>query len=309
MDDLETHRQALAQGALIRPQPQLSTLIVTGEDASNWLSGLLTAKIEDVGVGQGCYALAVSKVGRICAEVWVARTSETFFLGVDRDRIEPLQEHLERYLVMEDVELEINGHDHAWWFAHGPKSPDIAEVAKAKGSQAVTARYGHIDTALIIAARGKTPTLTDDLLSTDGAMLCTPSGWNHVHIDHLLPLFGVDFQLEQYPQEGSLEKLAVSFNKGCYLGQEAVFMLEKRGNPSKRLVRLELDAEASVQTGQSIHDDGGKEIGTITSVSTDTRGCLALGIVRFRHSTEGTVLRVGEHDATVTTPARLRTDS
>ncbi len=56
-----------------------------------------------------------------------------------------------------------------------------------------------------------------------------------------MPRFGVDFDDQTLPQEASLERLAVSFNKGCYLGQETVFMLEKRGHAKKRLMRLAID--------------------------------------------------------------------
>ena len=113
--------------------------------------------------------------------------------------------------------------------------------------------------------------------------------------------FGVDYGDEAYPQEARLEEMAVSFDKGCYLGQEAVFMLQKRGKPPKRLVVLEIGGEApAVET--EVHTADGAKVGRITSVATRDGRTLALGMVKTKHSEDGTELRVGERTATVRPP-------
>lgn len=80
MVDVQAQIDALASGALVRPVPQLATLIVSGEERQSWLSGMLTGEVDELGIGQGGYTLAVGKNGRIRSEVWLALTDETLSL-------------------------------------------------------------------------------------------------------------------------------------------------------------------------------------------------------------------------------------
>ncbi len=299
MVDVQAQIDALASGALVRPVPQLATLIVSGEERQSWLSGMLTGEVDELGIGQGGYTLAVGKNGRIRSEVWLALTDETVLLGVPADVVESLHGHMDGFLVMEDAEIEPSSTPRAWWLAHGPKAAEVAEAATREGATAVMGRYGEFDTALIIAERGASPTLADQLLAPAGVVLATPDGWNRIRIEHMLPRFGVDFGVENFPQEASLEGLAVSFNKGCYLGQEAVFMLQKRGHVNKRLVRLKLDAAVKLSAGDKIHDQDGAGVGEVTSAALTEDGAIAMGLVRYKQTISGTRLRVAGHDATV----------
>src|SRR5262245_14800773 len=72
MADFEAQQRAIAEGVLVRPMPELSTLVVSGSERQSWLAGMLTADLAPLRSGQGAYALAVNKNGRIQAEVWVA---------------------------------------------------------------------------------------------------------------------------------------------------------------------------------------------------------------------------------------------
>jgi folate-binding protein YgfZ len=106
------------------------------------------------------------------------------------------------------------------------------------------------------------------------------------------PLLGLDFGERAYPQEAGLKGLAVSFNKGCYLGQEVVCTLEHRGKLSRRLLRLE-SVEGGAAIGDELADMAGQAIGQITSCATDTASgrTLALGYAKMAHAIEGHELR------------------
>jgi hypothetical protein len=120
-----------------------------------------------------------------------------------------------------------------------------------------------------------------------------------VRVEHGIAEHGTDFDRDNYPQEPALEKDGVSFNKGCYLGQEAVFMLEKRGHVKKRLVQLMVDGP--VATGDVITDAAGAEIGKVTSAVTRSIGSnLALGYVKYKHAVEGGELSAAKSPAKVT---------
>jgi folate-binding protein YgfZ len=299
MVDIQAQVEALVSGALVRPLPELGTLVVTGEERHSWLGGMLTSKIADLETGHGAYTLAVSKNGRIRSEVWLALTEQRALLGIPHDLVDTLREHMDGYLIMEDVDIAASDKPQAWWLAHGPQAAAVAAAARDAGATTVMASYGEFDTAIIIAERDANPTFTDELLATAGAVLATPGGWDRIRIEHMLPRFGTDFGVDNYPQEASLEGLAVSFDKGCYLGQEAVFMLQKRGHVSKRLVRLELDSGAELSPGDEILGDDNAVVGKVTSTSAADSRTFAMGMVRYKQTLSGTKLSVAGHEATV----------
>jgi len=131
------------------------------------------------------------------------------------------------------------------------------------------------------------------------AAIATEGAWDRARVEHGVTAFGVDFDDTNYPQEASLERDAVSFEKGCYLGQEAVFMLEKRGHVKKRIVQLHVDG--AVETGDPITLPDGAEVGRVTSRAVrPAGGNLALGFVKYKQARADTELRVGASRAVVT---------
>jgi folate-binding Fe-S cluster repair protein YgfZ len=99
-----------------------------------------------------------------------------------------------------------------------------------------------------------------------------------------------------------VEGRAVSFTKGCYLGQETVFMLQMRGHAKKRLVQLVVEGEEDIPAGAEIALPDGTAVGSITSRVKDSAGSrvIALGYVKFKHANRGVALRVVGRAAEVT---------
>ena len=125
-------------------------------------------------------------------------------------------------------------------------------------------------------------------------VLASKEGFEALRIEEGIARYGVDFDEQNYPQDASLEKLAVSFQKGCYLGQETVFMLEVRGHAKKRLVQLAIDGDADVPVGSPlVAPEGGAEVGTVTSRTRAPGGAglLALGYVKYKMASAGTELQ------------------
>jgi folate-binding protein YgfZ len=118
------------------------------------------------------------------------------------------------------------------------------------------------------------------------AALGDDAGWNALRVERGVPRFGVDFDATMYPQEASLEKRAVSFDKGCYLGQEVVCMLEMRGHVKRKLVPLVLEAGDVPAKGASVTTTAGEAVGEVTSaVRSPTLGVpVALAMVKFAHA-------------------------
>ena len=113
--------------------------------------------------------------------------------------------------------------------------------------------------------------------------------------------WGKDFSDENYPQEASLEAFAVSFQKGCYLGQEAVFMLQNRGHVKKKLVPLAIEGTAELPAGVEITGPEGAAVGQVTSwvPSADAAELIALGYVKYKQANPGNTLSVGGRAARV----------
>lgn len=291
--------EAMERGALVRAMPRLTTIVVTGPDRQTWLAGMLTADIKSLSPGRGSYALSVAKNGRLQAEVWVCLDAERILLGVAEPLADGLVEAMNRYLIMEDAEIARAAEPMSWWLAHGPEAKAVAEAARSIGAVVGLGSLGEIETAVIVVPEGAHPSLGELFTQPRGALLATPEGWERVRIERMLPEFGVDFDVGCYPQEACLESLAVSFNKGCYLGQEAVFMLEKRGHVQKRLVRLVLDGEEAPAAGAEITTPDGKKVGAVTSSIADEGKSWVIGSVRYKQTASGTELEIGGRPATV----------
>lgn len=145
------------------------------------------------------------------------------------------------------------------------------------------------------------------LLKLEPASISTATSWDRVRIELGIPQDGVDFDDGNYPQEAALELDGVSFNKGCYLGQEAVFMLEKRGHVKKRLVQL--DVRAAVAAGDAITTADGSQVGQVTSYAPRSEGGIALGFVKYKHARAGVELQIGSTTARVEPKLAIVPDS
>jgi tRNA-modifying protein YgfZ len=307
-EDLAGERRAAVESALIQPRPDLAAFAITGRDRATWLNGLVTCNLAELRPGGGAYGLTVGKTGRISAELWILAGSDRLFVGLERARVEGIREHLDRHLIMEDAEVG-PPLDRGFLFAHGPLAAELVEASRAGGADAALVDWtGRRDAAVILAPEGKLDEVRATLLARAGhrGAEASAEGWEALRIAWGLPRAGVDFDDQTMPQEASLEKVAVSFTKGCYLGQEAVFMLEKRGHPKKKLVRLAIEGDAALPQGAEIAlPEGGDAVGAVTSATTrpEGGGLLALGYVKYKHAGADTALVIGGRPARVLGPA------
>lgn len=246
-------RAALLHGSIIE---------VRGEDAREWLNGQLTSNIADLKEGEIARGLKLEKTGRIMSMPLVfahrVEGEDAFDLFVERTVAKDMIEDLDRYIIMEDAELNLREEARALFIAG-----DEAEGARLE-------LYG-MSGAIRFLADGEEPAL-------EGAELLDERALERERLKSGVPNES-EFSKRLLPQEAGLKAL-VSFTKGCYLGQEPVVMLEHRGSPPKRLIRLQ--AEAELAAGDPITDEAGATIGEITSALRDGEQSLAIGILRKR---------------------------
>lgn len=292
-------------GASILAVPSArGTLVVTGADRKSWLNGLVTCDLAPLRVGEAVYGLATSKVGRILADVVVLVDEDRLFVAVPEGKAGALAEALDAFLVMEDAELAVDAGERAWIFLHGAGAAELARgVAPAlDGRAAAVELTGLGDAALLVPSSRLDEARA--ALSAAGARVVEDAAWDAARIELGVPRFGVDFDEKTYPQEASLERRAVSFKKGCYLGQEVVCRLEMRGHVHRKLVRLALEGEEVPARATPVESDAGEAVGTITSAALGPAAgrAVALAMVKYALAEPGTSLRVAGRAAVVQAP-------
>lgn len=302
MSDHRRVIQAAERGASIFAGSGYGTISIEGTEQKSWLNGLVTCDVTKVTESVGAYGLAVVKVGRIITDLWIVDAGDKLLVGLPREKVEPLREHLEQYLMMEDAVHEDASGSYAWAFAHGPRAAEIAaSVAPKHGGFAASVDVTGLGGAAMVVPPDALKASLDDFVATGGedVALGSDEAWDALRIQRHLPRFGVDFDEKTYPQEASLEKLAVSFQKGCYLGQEVICRLEMRGHVSRKLVPLSLEGAEAPERGAEVKADG-RSVGQVTSATSDEKGgAIALAMLRYAYAEPGKKVEVGGREATV----------
>jgi folate-binding protein YgfZ len=287
------------RAALVVPAADLATLVVTGSDRRTWLNGLLTCDLAPMKDGEAAYGLFVTQKGRVLADAILLLDGERVVVAVPRAPLAELKASLEHYLIMEDAELADG--DFAVALVHGPRAGEVlGAMVSAGAAGARLDRTGLGGAVVFIPAEAATRVreARDAAVAATGGALGDDAAWDALRIEQRVPRFGVDFDASTYPQEAGLEKRAVSFSKGCYLGQEVVCMLEMRGHVKRKLVAMSVVGDAP-ERGASVLDEAGEAVGAITSVVAQAGGAKAMAMVKRASAEPGQRLRVGSAAATV----------
>jgi folate-binding protein YgfZ len=300
--------RAARESVLVVPASDRAAIVVSGKDRTSWLNGLVTQDLLKLAPGAATYGLLVEKKGRIQTDLYVVPgcgagagaaadgSASQLVLAVPSSLRDGLVATLDHYLIMEDAELTTP--ELSFWFAHGPRAGELTAALSAPyaGTLDLLGTGG----AVIAGPEEMGRTIAEAAAALGGA-LGDDATWNALRIERGIPRFGVEVDTSLYPQEASLETLGVSFQKGCYLGQEVVYMLQERGHVKKRLVGLELaDGEAPAQ-GAEVATPDGVVVGDVRSgaIGPLDGKAVAIAMVKFAESKPGTELRVGGHAARV----------
>jgi len=284
MPSVSDQVRAARQSVLVVPHPDLATLVVTGADRETWLNGLLTCDVAKAQQGAATYGLAVTQKGRVIADVLVLKGQDRVDLVVPAGIRDELAAQLEKYLIMEDAELAKTSA--RVFFAHGPRASELGGAA--------CDRTG-LGGALFLCEDGAACDALATSVAAAGGLVGDDAGWEALRLERGVPRFGIDFDDKTYPQEAALEKRAVSFDKGCYLGQEVVCMLELRGHVKRKLVSFVTESSDAIQAGTPVTDEDGTDIGKVSSAAASpTLGhTIGLAMLKLAHTAPNTRLRIG----------------
>ena len=289
---------------LVVLQPGRGTLSVTGSEAKSWLNGLVTCDVLRVEAGCGAFGLVLNKQGKIQSEVEIVASSEGLLVGVSPGVAERLIASLDKFLVMEDAQLSDVSSDYLWADFHGLGAAALAEsAAKLCAGTAANIRFTSEAAATLVFERDELLELERFIERTPALRRGTDADWEALRIAQVFGRFGVDFGEADNPHEAALDRRAVSWNKGCYLGQEVVCMQDMRGKLKRRLVALALAeaADASpppVGTAVTVGDTA-EAVGELTSVARSplTGKLLALARVKSPYFDGKLSLSVAGRDA------------
>jgi glycine cleavage system T protein (aminomethyltransferase) len=273
------------QGALIAPRNDLKALVVTGPDRISWLMGMLTCDLAPVEQNRAVYGLVLDKQGKVLTDLIALQQNDRLLLVVDHEDATSLQEHLDHFLIMEDAEIEVLASPHSFLLAVGPRAAEVGTAATSV-ARVLAARSGRLlgCDAVIILVDGENPEpVAEALAAQDEGFGATSSDqFDASRIELGLPKFDVDFGPTSYPMEAGLDEHAISFSKGCYVGQEVVVKLRSRGKPVRVLRRIVLATDtAPPSVGAVVSLTSGKEAGRVTSVGrTETGAPVAYALLR-----------------------------
>ncbi len=251
-----------------------SVLSIRGDDAREWLQGQLTNQTEGAQSGDSVYGFVLTLKGRVLADAWAYFHDDGIWLEVPDACVNAVVERLERYIIMEDVDLE-HVPQLAVLLAQGPRSEQVQDAGwpcdrLGTGGRAWLVNRNELDEALEAAAARATAL---------GGGRVGERAWGDAHIVVGRPRFGIDFGDWTYPQETGLTAVAVSFEKGCYIGQETVVMLENRGKAPKLLYRWRIEGKDAPKPRTSIIAHGAV-VGEVTSAVAGPDGVAALGFLK-----------------------------
>jgi folate-binding protein YgfZ len=279
-----------------------STLRVAGRDRATFLHNMCTNDVKGLTPGGQCEAFFTDVKGKIVGHANIfARPDELLLVGVPGQAAR-LAAHLDRYIIREDVQLADISADLEWALLIGPHAKQVGDLGS---SDALLKTAVSFEPCVQIWAGGFWVGMrTQDRAKPQAA---GDAVWEALRVESGWPLFGVDFDDSNLPQEVGRDARAISFRKGCYLGQETVARIDALGHVNKRLATLRLSQEAAV--GEELFDGEGKPAGTLTSVAWSPKmdAWLALAMVRRGVNEPGASLVCRGHAATVIeTPAVAR---
>lgn len=254
-------------------------LALTGAEAKDFLHGQVTNDILALEPGKGCYAAFLTHKGKMLGDLRVFDLGDELLLDCERVALQELFNLLRRTKLGRDVELHKRTLEMTLLSVIGPDAPDLAgpdehDNARVElGGKPVVAVRTDVGVDVFCWA--------EDREAVRGA-LDFPDGDEAlaevVRVETGRPRYGVDLDDSVIPQEAGLNDRAVSFTKGCYVGQETVARLFYRGKPNRRLLGLKLDEPAPSGTELRL---GEKVVGKLGSVVVSPEhGPIALALVR-----------------------------
>lgn len=311
MTELERQYRFLNESAGVLDLSTRGRLCVIGADRLRFLNGQVTNNVKDLAAGQGCYAALVNAKGKLQSDLNIHCLAEELLLDFEPGLTTTVAERLEKYIIADDVQVIDVSSNYGMLAVIGPRSGDVATAAglAVRGApfQSTGTKVGSNDVYCINHPRGAMSALDVFLPANEregwlqklaevargfGGGAVSMEALEVMRIEAGIPRFGVDMDESNLAPE-ALDTRAISYAKGCYIGQEVISRIRAFGQVAKRLkgLRLPRDLPILPKRGDKLFREG-REAGYITSAVRSLKfgENIALGYVRREHNAIGSEL-------------------
>jgi len=297
--------RAMTEGCAVVDRSERGKLALSGAEAKEFLHGQVTNDVEGLEPGGGCYAAFLTHKGKMLGDLRILDTGDELLLDCERVALQDLFTMLHRFKLGRDVELHKRTLEFGLLSLIGPDARRIAGADDLPAAEHAhrAGRIGGAAVRLIATDLGIDVLCEAANAEPVGAALiaagAVPAGEDAAEVRRVetgRPRYGFELDDGVIPQEAGLNERAVSFEKGCYVGQETVARLHFRGKPNRHLRGLRLTAPAASGTPLRL---GEREVGKLaTVVDSPLHGPIALALVR-REAQPGGMLAAGDAQAEV----------
>lgn len=311
---MQAEYEAARSGALLFDQSNRGKIELTGPEAAFFLHNLCTNDVKDLLIGAGCEAFLTTNKSRLVSHLYVYHLllhdgRPALWLDVPAGTAESVLKYLDHYVISEQVEFADRTVEFAQMHLAGPQAHAVLEKALLDDVpplgelQHMMRTFGVGDTCHIrrhdplglpgydiVCLAGRAANVWQ-MLTRAGAKCAGLDAFAVLRIEAGTPMFGVDMDESTFAPEVGRTKQAISYSKGCYLGQEPIVMARDRGQVNRTLLGVKL-RDGAVTPGSVLSRDG-KEVGRVTSSIVSPRlGGIGLAYVRRGNQEPGTVLSV-----------------
>jgi folate-binding protein YgfZ len=310
-DSLSSEHRTLAESCGLLDRSQRGKLALTGAGAVEFLNGQVTNELSTLHPGEGCYAAFLTHKGKMLGDLRILAVGEDpsappseLLLDTERDALQGLFDMIRQFKVGYDVELHKRTLERGLLSLIGPDAERVAGAGELAHDEHANARIAvagidvlavRTDVGIDLICEAEDAERLTAELGARGATAVGEQAAECLRIERGRPRYGVDLDDTVIPQEAGLNERAVSFTKGCYVGQETVARLHYRGKPNRHLRGL-VFSEPAVP-GQELRL-GERTVGRLTSTALSPKlGPIGLALVR-REAQPGSVVSVGQEGAT-----------
>jgi folate-binding protein YgfZ len=304
---LAEYYKAATKQAAITELDLYGIVKLTGGDRVSWLQGMISNDVEKLAPGAGCYAAHLTPQGKIVAHMRVFKDDDALWLSMERAAIPKLVAAFDKLLIMEDVQVADVSDEYAVVAVMGEKADE--RVAAWLGKTLPVAQvHSHLksdDVRIIVSQLGYElwvpRSQTDNVLrffAEHGVTAIDRGTWDVLRTEAGIPIYGVD--IDETTTLPELGEDGISYQKGCYIGQEVVAKVKYIGHVNRRFVGLLIAGNDLPEMKSSIRK-GGREVGYVTTAlsSPGLNRPIALGFVSRAAYAAGSEVEVGTGGATI----------
>jgi folate-binding protein YgfZ len=304
-DTVAAEHRVLLEGCGLVDRSERGKLALTGGEAKEFMHGQVTNDVESLVPGTGAYAAFLTHKGKMRGDLRILDLGDELLLDTERSSLQELFNMIHRFKLAMDVELHKRTIQMGLLSLIGPAARSVAGAGSLGAQEHANARaeiagrpvvLAATDTGVDVFTQAEDTGAVRAALEAAGAVPVAEAAAEVLRVERGRPRWGADLDETVIPEEAGLNDRAVSFTKGCYVGQETVARLHYRGKPNRHLRGLRLAAPVERGTPLVL---GEREVGRVgTSVVSPVHGPIALALVR-REAEPGATLTAGGTTAEV----------